>query len=99
MRIRYRISECHHYGERGYKRQSKFSLFKLEERIEPANGVTGYKWVKKSEVTAFIFSCGDWTISLGVVCELFGLEKALVKLSRSYEAGLEQSVCNSLLFL
>lgn len=49
--------------------------------MEPANGVTGYKWVKKSEVTAFIFSCGDWTISLGVVYELFGLEKALVKLS------------------
>lgn len=67
--------------------------------MESENGVTGYKWVKKSEVTAFIFSYGDWTISLGVVYELFGLEKALVKLSRSYEAGLEQRVCNSLLFL
>lgn len=66
--------------------------------MEPANGATGYKWVKNSEVTAFIFSCGGWIVSL--VSELFGLlEKALVKLSRSYETGLEQNVCNSLLFL
>lgn len=73
-------------------------MFNLEERTEPVNGVTGCKWVKKSEVTAFIFCCGGWSIS--VVCELFGLlEKALVKLSRSYEAGLEQNVSKSLLFL
>lgn len=67
--------------------------------MEPANGVIGYKWVKKSEVRAFIFIWGGWAISLGVM-ELSGLlEKVLVKVSRSNEAGLEQSICNSLLFL
>ena len=33
-------------------------------------------------------------------CELSGLlEKVFVKVSRSYEAGLERSICNILLFL
>jgi len=68
--------------------------------MKPAKGDSGYKGVKKSEGTAFIFSCGGWAISLGVVCELFGLlEKVLLKLFGSYEAGLEQSFCSSLLFL
>lgn len=36
---------------------------------------------KKSEVRDFIFSCGGWTLSLAVGCELLGLvEKAPVKL-------------------